>query len=1006
MSWKTTSLLACLASALLASCGSKSGTPPAAPVGVAAAASDGAVTVSWESSTDATGYRVYYGAASAGPLTTSSLTVDAGAALFVSVSGLVDGTSYRFAVAARGLWGESGLSAEATATPQSSAPLAVASTVPADGASAVHRQAGISLVFNRSASAASITGQSSAGACSGSVQLSRDGFATCAALGTPASDANTQSFSFALPAPLDGSATYALRVTTAVRTTGGIALAQTFTQAQGFTTVPALAVASVSPADGATQVPRSSPIVVAFNRPLTAASATFSSSGTACTGALQLSQDGFAADSCLAIASAQVSGTNVTLTPAAPLPSGALIQLRIDTSLLDDTGLPLPAAFTSAGFTARAALAVVSTQPANGQTGVTLNTRVQVVFNQPIGAASIQTSCGSSIRLIAQGHQDCVELASAELSSDGTSVSLTPASPLAASSAYQLFITTGTLDATGAPLPAAVEADFTTGTSTDTTPPGDVQALSVSPALQSLSLSWTAPTDADFALSRVYLCSSSSTCDPKASASVAQLPGAPGAAVKTQLTGLAPQTAFRLVVTAVDQSGNESAGVNASATTAFSGSAADFTSGQTALGATTSATGASFAFTWDTNHLYASLGSADGGSLLAPGQDALWIAVDTDPAVDATGEARTPTVGSNEILWPFLADYVIQLLPDGLATRVQIRAAGGCALVHQPPTSPASSDCPALASAADYDGASSGGPSELSVPASALGSPARVRLAFAAVNTSNGDVYALAPQNPQAIDVLGYFASATASFNPGSNLWTPSASAQAAQPAVSPLSPAAALVTLSVQSAQVPSLKGSLHPLSYTLSDVSFALRDDGTGGDVTAGDGIYSGAFNFGGSAQELFFKFSLGGTDEFPAGSDRIWTLSGAAESLPALAYGTSYSASHSFSLTFAVADPGGTSAQKEVLGNVAELGSFTAGDGAPLTDGGNGTWSTAPVAFANHDFILTPLQFKAHDKGSDTWEADWPGGPVPNHEMNDDVLNRRTLSWTWSQYSNDPQ
>ena len=31
-------------------------------------------------------------------------------------------------------------------------------------------------------------------------------------------------------------------------------------------------------------------------------------------------------------------------------------------------------------------------------------------------------------------------------------------------------------------------------------PPGDVQALSVSPALQSLSLSWTAPTDADFAL--------------------------------------------------------------------------------------------------------------------------------------------------------------------------------------------------------------------------------------------------------------------------------------------------------------------------------------------------------------------------------------------------------------------------------------------------------------------------------------------------------------------------
>jgi hypothetical protein len=1256
------STLALFAVAALAACGSNPPTPaPDAPLGVSAIAGDKAVIVSWEASAGATGYRVYFNSDASGAVAIStSIALDAGTALFVSVSGLVDGTKYRFAVAARGLSGEGALSAEVTATPAANVPISVASTVPADAAIAVSRTTPIAVTFNRAASTASINGQAVSGACSGSLQLSSDDFNSCVGFsGAPVASSANQTFTFALTSPLTPGATYRLRVTTAAKDANGIALAQAFTLAHGFSTANALTVSSLSPADGAMLVALNTKVTVNFSAPITTSTATGNTADTACSGSLQLSIDTFA--TCLKLASLNVSAQSAVLATAAPLPPGTLVQARVTIALLDAggnplsskftsagfttvppltiasvnpdgagssnvdflptlqvafaapaaansvttnlgtstscsgslqlskasdafasntcvpmaaqpastdggttfavtpaarlasntkylirittaatdmTGTPLAAAFTSSGFTTRP-FAVVSISPADGAQNLSRKQGFTITFNRPVNSSSLGTgTCSDPINLVKAGGTACA--AHSVATASGATVTLTPSPYLDASATYQLTInaqallddsggklvanystTTGyttqaaatptltpangapsvalntklqlafnipvdpstvivataaapacgtvsltrsatctqfagqpttldnktftltlaaplvassqytfassasVLDSTGVPAVAA-SVSFTTGSLSDTTPPGEVTSLQATPALQSISLSWVNPSDADFSRVRIHHCSNSASCS-KSDPVLSEVPGSAGAAGSTLLSGLTPGTSYELWLTTVDQSGNESSGSANTATTqvtAFSGNQAgaqpDFTSAQkaAAVGVGVNQDTVSVWFTWTSSMLYLGVGNSVGTSLLTANQDVLWVAIDTDPDTDQTGEWRTPSLGNNEVIWPFKADTIVEFIPNGLASAVVSRpAATPCALIH-PNANPVASDCTAVSGAATFDGASGteNGLSEVGIPLSVLGAtaPARLRFAVAVLNSKNGYAYALAPKNSAAIDVLGYFGSVTSSFNPGANV-TGGTHADTSV-ASSPLSLAAGLVKIAAlipvpaSTTSTPNsgaVKGSLHPLSYTLSDTQAALRDDGTGGDATAGDGIWTGVYNFGGSTQELFFKLDDGaGSDEFSSGTDRVWTLSGAPEALPQLSFNAVYSKNHTFQLTFAVTNPQGTTNMKEVVGNSGEIGNFTPGMGAlfDMPASGSTTWITSPVTFMNHDFTAASLQWKARDNGSNTWESD-SGGAVSNHQMNDDVINKRTLTWTWNDYSHDP-
>src|SRR5205823_12733390 len=102
--------------------------------------------------------------------------------------------------------------------------LAVASTRPFDGASAVRINAPVVVTFNRPAQAASITADATA-TCTGSVQVSSDNFATCVAMaGGASAAAGNSSFVLTPAALLSPSTSYRVRVTSGALDADGVAL--------------------------------------------------------------------------------------------------------------------------------------------------------------------------------------------------------------------------------------------------------------------------------------------------------------------------------------------------------------------------------------------------------------------------------------------------------------------------------------------------------------------------------------------------------------------------------------------------------------------------------------------------------------------------------------------------------------------------------------------------------------------------------------------------------------
>jgi lamin tail-like protein len=114
---------------------------------------------------------------------------------------------------------------------------AVASTTPSD-ATTPNASPTIAVTFTLAMNPATLTGQTTAGVCSGSIQASLDDFGSCVAFSSASavmSGGNTTATLTAAPGLLV-SRIYKIRVTTAAASATGIALASTFTQATGFTT--------------------------------------------------------------------------------------------------------------------------------------------------------------------------------------------------------------------------------------------------------------------------------------------------------------------------------------------------------------------------------------------------------------------------------------------------------------------------------------------------------------------------------------------------------------------------------------------------------------------------------------------------------------------------------------------------------------------------------------------------------------------------------------------------
>ena len=116
-------------------------------------------------------------------------------------------------------------------------PPQVVATSPADGAS-VLASTSISVTFSTAMNPATLTGQTSVGTCSGSIQVSPNSFASCVAFSaSQATMSSGNTVATLQPAPgLLVSRLFQIRVTTAAQNAAGGPLASTYTQPHGFTT--------------------------------------------------------------------------------------------------------------------------------------------------------------------------------------------------------------------------------------------------------------------------------------------------------------------------------------------------------------------------------------------------------------------------------------------------------------------------------------------------------------------------------------------------------------------------------------------------------------------------------------------------------------------------------------------------------------------------------------------------------------------------------------------------
>lgn len=111
----------------------------------------------------------------------------------------------------------------------------VVSVTPADGAVAVAGSS-ISITFSGSMNPATITTNVGNDFCTGSVQLSADGFATCVRMTANPASGDGLTFTATAAARLASATTYRLRVTSAAESAAGDALAYEYESATGFVT--------------------------------------------------------------------------------------------------------------------------------------------------------------------------------------------------------------------------------------------------------------------------------------------------------------------------------------------------------------------------------------------------------------------------------------------------------------------------------------------------------------------------------------------------------------------------------------------------------------------------------------------------------------------------------------------------------------------------------------------------------------------------------------------------
>ena len=322
---------------------------------------------------------------------------------------------------------------------------------PANGTQNVGLNTQIVLTFSKSINPATIT-SSSVNLLKGDVPLN------------PATSVSPNNRTVVLNyngSTLPAGATLTVIATSLITDLSGNALTNTTSQ---FTTTPpvsnsAPSVISVRPGNGATGVPASTVVTLFTSAPMNAS--TINS-------ALHISQNGVIVSGTTAVGG---NGQSIEFTPDSAFSAGATIQVFLDSTAQDIYGNYLSSysgQFTIAGSPTNTAAVVEAVNPFPNETGVPLNAVLQIAYNQPLLASTIN----STNVVLYQYSTGTFLTPTLSLSGNGQVINVTPTSNLIAGSQYYVYVNYGGyVTNTDGVKVQSYELNFTAGTATDTAAP-------------------------------------------------------------------------------------------------------------------------------------------------------------------------------------------------------------------------------------------------------------------------------------------------------------------------------------------------------------------------------------------------------------------------------------------------------------------------------------------------------------------------------------------------------
>ncbi len=193
--------------------------------------------------------------------------------------------------------------------------------------------------------------------CTGTIQVSADGFTTCVPMTQQPQVFDDYHYSLQPKVSLQAGITYQIKVTTGVVSVKGIRLSEDYITPTGFTTIGGSGgsptVIATDPSDGETDVFPDLKIKLTFNREMNISTMTVNTMDTACTGNVQLSSDNFS--SCVTFSAppqAQNLNKEFILTPTNRLQDNTTYKIKVLAAVTTSLHEPLSEPYIhTLGFT-------------------------------------------------------------------------------------------------------------------------------------------------------------------------------------------------------------------------------------------------------------------------------------------------------------------------------------------------------------------------------------------------------------------------------------------------------------------------------------------------------------------------------------------------------------------------------------------------------------------------------------------------------------------------------